>query len=76
MESLLPSKLTINSSSEKVFDEAASMIDYKKESHSNKHRTQNNLSDSNEENDDDDDDQYIDDDDEDGHPQVHSCQTH
>ena len=55
------------------------MIDHKKES---QHRSNKMDNESNE--DDDDDDQYIDDDgdddddddDEDGHPQVHSCQTH
>jgi hypothetical protein len=51
------------------------MIDHTKESQHRSHKT-------GDESNDDDDDQYVDDDgdeddeDEDGHPQVHSCQTH
>ena len=58
------------------------MVDYKKETHSNKHRSpQKPGDDSNEDVEGDDDAQYTDDDDDDddehdGHPQVHSCATH
>jgi hypothetical protein len=57
------------------------MIDHKKESHSQKHRSHKTGDESDKE-EDDDDHQYIDDDgdddddDDDDQPQVHSCQTH
>jgi len=54
------------------------MIDYKKESHSNKHRSSFKTGD--ESNEDEEDDQYTDDDDDDDddddQPHVQSCQTH
>ena len=81
MESLLPSKPTLDIPNGINVDEASPMIDHKKESFSSKHRSQRPMDESNE--DDDDDENYIDadDDDEDdehgdGHPQVHTCQTH
>ncbi|CAF1612865.1 unnamed protein product [Rotaria magnacalcarata] len=88
LESILPPKPTLNVPSGVNLDETSSMIDYKSESHPNKHRSQKASNDSTEENggdgdDDDDDDQYVDDDDDDeddedndGQPKVHSCQTH
>ncbi|CAF0889577.1 unnamed protein product [Rotaria sordida] len=77
LESILPSKPVLNVPSGVNLDEASSMIDYNKESHSNKHRSQKTYSGNNDENDDDDDDQYVDDDDDDDNqPQVHACQTH
>jgi len=85
LENLLPAKSILNVPLGVNLDEASSMIDYKKESKSTKHRAQRIYDENNEEeeeddDDDDDDDQYVDDDDdeekEDDHPQVHQCQTH
>ncbi len=84
MESLLPSKPVLTIPSGVPLDEASSMIDHKKESQAQKHRSNATNDESNEE-DEDDDDQYVDDDDEDdddddededGQPRVQTCQTH
>ena len=83
MESLLPSKQVLTVPSGVTLDEASSMIDHKRESQAQKHRSNKNNDESNEE-DEDDDDQYVDDDDDDddedeeddGHPHVQTCQTH
>ncbi|CAF1277552.1 unnamed protein product [Adineta steineri] len=86
LESLLPSKPELDIPSGIILDESSSMIDHKKESNTNKHRSSHKIGDESNEDDNnnDDDDQYTDDDgddddddeDEDGQPQVHSCQTH
>ncbi|CAF1286441.1 unnamed protein product [Adineta ricciae] len=84
LESILPAKSVLEvPSGVNIDDSSSSMIDYKKETHSNKHRSpQKPGDDSNEDIDGDDDAQYTDDDDDDdddehdGHPQVHSCATH
>jgi len=76
LESLLPSKPVLDIPVEITIDEASPMIDHKKESCSNKHRSHKTGDESDE---DDDNDQYVDDDDDDDDddgPQVHSCQTH
>lgn len=79
LESLLPSKPTLDIPNGINLDEASTMIDHKKESFSSKHRSQQPMDESNE--DEDEDENYIDADDDDddgdnGHPQVHTCQTH
>lgn len=79
LESLLPAKTTFEVPAGVNIDEASAMIEHKKESWGGKHRSQRPMDESNEDGEDDDE-NYIDadDDDEDdeGHPQVHSCQTH
>jgi len=79
LESLLPSKPVLHVPSGISLDESSSMIDHKKETSSQNHRSAK----SEHETDEDDDEEYIDDDededdddDEHGHPQVHACQTH
>jgi len=86
LESLLPSKPVLDIPSGINLDETSIMTDCKKESYSHKRRSHkiNEESNEDEEEEDDDDDLYVDEDDdddedevdEDGHPQVHSCQTH
>ncbi|UJR38403.1 hypothetical protein I4U23_031072 [Adineta vaga] len=83
LESILPSKPVLNIPSNTGLDESSTaMIDYKKESHSTKHRSAKKVGDDSNEEQEDDDEQYTDDDDDDddddhdGHPQVHSCATH
>lgn len=60
-------------------DEAAPMMDYQQTKDSTKHGSNASRGAHKVDDDDDDDDQYVDDDDpemeDDGHPQVHSCQT-
>lgn len=79
LESLLPAKTTFEIPVGVNIDEASAMIEHKKEPLGGKHRSQRPMDESNED-EEDDDENYIDadDDDEDdeGHPQVHSCQTH